>query len=149
MKLKCLRPCWIRNETRGVMVPIQKDQLVEMDETKEAETIFSLLTGGKLTVVDERFIPKEARYIVLSYINYTSKDGFPRSDGPGAEVTLSAEVATPLLIAGLIKPSDPKQWTVKRLLRGDTVKSGEVKRMFDPPDAPAPKENWIFKRREK
>jgi len=113
---------------------------------KEGEEIMALL-GRCAVVVDEKFIPHEARYVVLRPYPFTTKEGYQRMATVGLEVTLNQEEACQKMVDRYVKPVDPSAWTPAKLL-GTTVDEGRVKRMFD--DLPAEKEKgWLFKGRER
>jgi hypothetical protein len=140
MKIRALlRSFFIVDKKRGMSVKIEAGQEFEFDHIEQAEDLFCLLQAGQAIVIDEKFIPKSGKYIILRAFPYRTADGFPRVGQPGAEITLSQEKACELLVSGHIKPVDESGWTLRRLLE-PTIKDNVVKRMFD--DFEEPKKNW-------
>jgi hypothetical protein len=151
MKLKALADFFMEDKKRGVMIARKAGEIFEMDETEGADrclsagqAIYSLLRDLRVTVVDEKFIPKKWRYLVVHDISFSNEAGESRSARPGAEVTLPQELACKFLVSGYIKPVDPDGWVPARLL-GPAVKSTEPKKMFDDPTPPA-REPWVRRR---
>lgn len=150
MKLKALADFFMEDKTRGVMVPRKKDEVFEMDETEggdkclsAGQAIYSLLRDLRVTVVDEKFIPKNWRYLVVHEITFSNEAGEARGASPGTEISLPQDLACRFLVSGHVKPVDPDGWTPARLL-GPAVKSTEVKVMFDQEPV---KEPWLTRKR--
>ncbi|MBM4338800.1 MAG: hypothetical protein FJ110_04590 [Deltaproteobacteria bacterium] len=141
MKVKALRAFWVEDKKRGAMVQKNIGDLFEMDCDEEGEAIFNLLGGGKLTVIDEKYIPKKGTYRAVHSFSYQTEEGFPRTAAAGKEVNLLQELACSLLASGHIKRLSDDEWSPRKLLQSN-VKAKEPVRMFD--DEPAP-ENWIRK----
>jgi len=143
MKVKALRAFWVEDKKRGAMVQKNIGDIFEMDADEEGETIYTLLGSGKITIIDEKFIPKKATYRAVHSFSYQTEEGFPRTAAAGKEVALFQELACSLLASGHIKRLDDSEWSPRKLLN-QSVKSKEAIKMFD--DEPAP-ENWIKGRR--
>ena len=141
MKLAALKDFYYRNEVRGCMVALKKGDTFELDTTKDAEQIFSLIGNRCAVPTEEKFIPERSRYIVLSQIPYEA-DGMTKQGRSGEIVILTREAAIPLLISAHIKPVDISAWHPSELIRPKNIDvTGEVKKMFD--DLPTEKlDNW-------
>lgn len=140
MKVRATRSHRHKDEKRATMVVRKKGDEFTLDQETEGELIFNLLTGAAIEVIDNDFIPPSAKYRVLSYISYETKEGFPSGGKPGDEVALEQSVACRYMVSGHVKPVSEKQWRPLWLL-GDVVKQAtEPKRMFD--EEP-PRENWV------
>jgi hypothetical protein len=131
---------------RGMMVEVKKDEVFDIDLTdpKNAEDCYAMLAGGRAIVVDPAYIPLSAKYTVVYAFSYKTQDGFSRSGKPGDEVELDQEQAAKSLASGHIKPADPNQWTMRKLLGLNLSTDKEkIKKMYDEPIPQ--KESWIRK----
>jgi len=143
MQLKALKNFWMPDTKRGVTVSRKVNEEFTIDEIEEGALIFEILLMARARVVDEKFIPPTARYGCKMGFSYTPEGGFLTHCGRGKEVTLSQEIAGPLLVSGHVVPVDEDSWTPKKLL-GITAKENDPKKMFDDLP-PAPAESWIRK----
>lgn len=143
MKVRALRNFFMKDEKREVMVEKKCGDIFEMNPDDEGETIHTLLGGGKITVIDEKFIPAKGTYRAVHGFSYKTVEGFPRTATVGKEVTLPQEIACTLLTSGFIKRLDDSEWSPRKLLQS-SVKSKEPVIMFD--EEPRA-ESWIRGRR--
>lgn len=144
MKVRALRKFWMDDKIRGTMIEKNNGDVFEMDEAEEGETIFGLFGGGRITVIDEKFLPMKGTYRAVHGFSYKTEDGFPRMATAGKEISLAQEVACQLLTTGFIRRLDDNEWSPKKLLQSN-MKSNEPKVMFD--KEPAKTESWIRGRR--
>ncbi len=144
MEVKAIRNFWHKDTKRGAMVERKKGDgfTLELNETSEKEDAYSLIMEGRVTVIDERFVPKEGEYTVLRQ-TFIQKDGRKRRLNPGEKVAFPQEEAVNLMVNGSVKPSEGMAWRPVHLLRPVGASTDAPKRMFD--DGPAQKENWVTK----
>ncbi len=144
MKVKAMeRTFYMLERKTGKFIPRKPNEQFEMDEDTEREEIYSMLQMGRITIIDEKFIPLSWRYTVIYWFIYKNENGQTREATPGKEIMLSQEIACKFLTSGHIVPVDPDGWRPRNLL-GPTVKEDKIKKMFD--DPPEQKENWITRR---
>jgi hypothetical protein len=148
MRLKAIRNFRMADRVRGTMVERKIDEVFDVDVSneKDAQDAYALLQAKRAILVDPAYIPASAKYIVLHAFSYKTKEGFSRSAKSGDEIELNQDQAAQWLISGHVKPADPNQWTIKKLL-GLNIDKEKIKRMYDEPISE--KENWIMKGREK
>lgn len=146
MKVKALRAFWMEDLKRGMMIERNVGDEFVMDESEEGETIHGLLGGGRITIIDEKFIPAKGQYLAIHSFPYKTVDGFQRTASAGKEVSLTQEVACTLLTSGHIQRLSDNEWSPRKLLQAN-VKGKEAIKMFDDEPPVKAENSWLRGRR--
>jgi len=133
------------DQKRATMIERKSGEEFVMDEREEGESLYLLYQAGRLSIIDEKFIPKSAIYKILHQFSFVNEHGEKRIALPvSKEITLPQAIASKFMATRHILPANESQWRPTDLL-GPVVKFGEPKVMFD--EDPG-KDNWIRKGRE-
>lgn len=141
MKLKAIKAFWMHDKKTARNFIRAKDEEFEIDHHDEAETVYQMLHDLVATVIDEKFIPKKAKYTVLANVIFDTPEG-RKFFSPNMEIELDQAIACRLMVSRHVRPVSDSQWRPSTLLK-DNVRDDKVKRMFD--DEPETDDNWVHR----
>lgn len=110
MKLKAINGSfWTQDNIRSVMVHRKEGDEFELDVDTAHEQISLLLCDGRVTVVDDIYVPERAHYRVLRPFAIFTNDGRIERKA-GETVELSQRDACEQMVALKVRPLNPEAW---------------------------------------